>query len=740
MKAKIIQIISCFFHSTGAVLKKLFHWKTLLKSIAGLLLVVFVGAFIFLWYISNYPNIPEYTQINEYRFLNQSKEKHCLNGDGKEDFAYQGWCEQERQHYYRLPQGTEFFGLQYNWITHLERPVGKKPLVTREYMQRLGFIYDPSPTVNSNNPDDLPVGLTWHFDPDTKAKMLDVSCAACHSAQITYQGTALVIDGGPGGHALPSLDPTQFISNSIISLSTTYINPLKFNRFAKKVLRDVPKEEYSSAKSSLRKAVWSSMKQALVYGKNNGSLYPTAEGYGRTDALGRIANTVYGDNISKDNYHVANAPVNYPHLWDIWAFDWVQWMGTVRQAMARNINEALGTRAKLDLLHADKLFDNSVIVTDLHCIETTLQQLKPPSWPEDLFGTINQPLAAEGRGIFADVCAKCHGPFPRKTVNGVSDIADTGKSHQCTTCHGPLMTNGDGKLIELTDRTIHPPVKISDGYQLGEPKFALQYQRDWYWEMIHIPLEHIGTDPTSASNMLNNTYDITRLVESIRQAKAQGVLVREPDSTSIPDITKTGFAEGLAFIGGEVRADQYRKWGLIEPDGYAVVAGKEKQVADLDGFGESDAPKNWRAYRPRPLQAIWATAPYLHNGSVPSIYQLLSPAEERDQSFYLGRKEFLPETLGLDVSKFKGAFKFDTSVTGNSNLGHEFNDGLCGDGVIGYELKDQPGYCRQLTRHEKLAIIEYLKIHDDGERPDPESTPHCEDVTWPQENLTSVAP
>ncbi|MBL4674087.1 MAG: hypothetical protein JKX81_17640 [Arenicella sp.] len=727
-------------------MKRLLHWKTILKTIASLLLLIFVGAYGYLWSISNYPNIPQYTEISEYRFLTPSSDKVCTNpapqngnpNDPNNDLlqvSYQGWCDQQRQHYYRTPQGTEFFGLQYDWISNLEKPVGKKPLVTRKYMQRLGYIYDPAKTPNVNNPSDLPVGLTWHYSPETKAKMLDVSCAACHSAQITFRGTAMVIDGGPGGHALPSLEPTQFIANSIVSLSTTYLNPLKFNRFAKKVLKDVAESEYTAAKKNLRKATWSSIKQALIYAKNNGSLYPTTEGYGRTDALGRIANTVYGDYISPDNYRTADAPVNYPHLWDIWAFDWVQWMGTVSQAMARNINEALGTRAKINLLHGAELYNNSVMVPELHCIETTLQFLKPPQWPEDLMGRVDRTLAAQGATIFAETCASCHGPFPRKAVNGDINHADAGKTHECTTCHGPTMTNNDGTLIELKDTRNHPPVAVNDSRRLGKPEsdFQLQYKRDWYWELIHIPLEHIGTDPTSASNMLNNRYDISPLVEQIKQLRANGSFLRLPDPASIPDPTKTGFAEGLGFIGGEVRAKQYRQWGLIEQNGYAVVAGEQEQVADLNGFGESDTPENWRAYRPRPLEGVWATAPFLHNGSVPSIFQLLSPSEERDQVFYLGRKEYNPATLGLEVSKFKGAFKFDTSITGNSNLGHEFNDGLCGDGVIGYELADRPGYCRQFTQRERLALVEYLKIHKDGERPQPESEPHCSDVQWPNQ-------
>lgn len=742
-----MRILSAVFRFVGRSIKKLLHWKTL----STLFLLLFVGVYGYLWYISNYPNIPEYSEITEYRFLTPSNDKVCSNpapengnpDDPNNDLktvSYQGWCDEQRQHYYRTPQGTEFFGLEYDWISRLERPVGKKPLVTREYMQQLGYIYDPAKKPNENNPGDLPVGLTWHYNPETKAKMLDVSCAACHSAQITYRGTALVIDGGPGGHALPSLAPTQFIANSVVSLTTTYINPFKFNRFAKKVLKDVPEADYSASKKQLRKATWGAIKQALVYAKNNGSLYPTEEGYGRTDALGRIANTVYGDYITPKNYHIADAPVNYPHLWDIWAFDWVQWMGTVSQAMARNINEALGTRSKIDLLHGNDLYNNSVMVPELHCIETTLQFLEPPQWPEDLFGSIDTELASEGSKIFGEVCAACHGPFLRKTVTGVREGSDAGKTHECTTCHGPTMTNNDGKLIELKDYRDHPPVQVSDTLRLGRPvpQFELQYKRDQYWELIHIPLDHIGTDPTSASNMLNNTYDITPVVKQIEQLRANGSFLRLPDPASIPDTTKAGFAEGLAFIGGEVRAKQYRQWGLLEKDGYGIVPGKEEQVADLDGFGESDKPENWRAYRPRPLEGVWATAPYLHNGSVPSIFQLLSPAEERDQEFYLGRKEYIPETLGLNVDKFKGAFKYDTGITGNSNLGHEFNDGLCGDGVIGYELADRPGYCRQFTHRERLAVVEYLKIHKDGPRPQPESEPHCSGVQWPANTEASA--
>lgn len=247
--------------------------------------------------------------------------------------------------------------------------------------------------------------------------------------------------------------------------------------------------------------------------------------------------------------------------------------------------------------------------------------------------------------------------------------------------------------------------------------------------MIHIPLEYIGTDPTSAENMINLRYDISSVVDLIKENRAKGNLLQLPDPATLPDPKNTEFAVGLSFIGGEVRYKQYREWGLM--DGYTPKPEHADAIKDLDGFGEVDNPVPWRAYRPRPLEAIWATAPFLHNGSVPSIYQLLLPADERDQEFYLGRKEFNPETLGFEVGKFKGAFKFDTALKGNSNLGHEFNDGLCGNGVIGYQIKDKPGYCRQFTEYERLALIEYLKTHNDGKRPDPESAPHCINAEWP---------
>ncbi len=107
-------------------------------------------------------------------------------------------------------------------------------------------------------------------------------------------------------------------------------------------------------------------------------------------------------------------------------------------------------------------------------------------------------------------------------------------------------------------------------------------------------------------------------------------------------------------------------------------------------------------YKARPLDGIWATAPFLHNGAVPNLYELLSPVAERSETFYLGSRLFDPEKVGYNTGRIEGGFELDTSQPGNSNKGHEFKgakDDKKGDGVIG----------RYLGPEERKALIEYLK-------------------------------
>ncbi len=101
-------------------------------------------------------------------------------------------------------------------------------------------------------------------------------------------------------------------------------------------------------------------------------------------------------------------------------------------------------------------------------------------------------------------------------------------------------------------------------------------------------------------------------------------------------------------------------------------------------------------YANAPLDGIWLRAPYLHNGSVPTLRDLLEPAENRPKSFYRGDDVYDPVKVGFvsDASERNGRklFKLDTSVAGNSNAGHEGEE-----------------YGTNLLPNQKDAVVEYLR-------------------------------
>ena len=132
-------------------------------------------------------------------------------------------------------------------------------------------------------------------------------------------------------------------------------------------------------------------------------------------------------------------------------------------------------------------------------------------------------------------------------------------------------------------------------------------------------------------------------------------------------------------------------------------------------------------YRARPLDGVWATAPYLRSGSVPTLYHMLVPQNKRPTKFCVGSREFDPKKVGLPMpdeheakpeikpeAKRKaepkvvrcaaGLTKLDTTQLGSSNLGHSFEGSETDTkklppGILGPKLSDQ----------ERDALVEYLK-------------------------------
>ncbi len=98
-------------------------------------------------------------------------------------------------------------------------------------------------------------------------------------------------------------------------------------------------------------------------------------------------------------------------------------------------------------------------------------------------------------------------------------------------------------------------------------------------------------------------------------------------------------------------------------------------------------------YEARVLNGVWAAAPYLHNGSVPTLAELLKPAAKRKASFEVG-PAYDPSAVGLAASQTQ--FKATMVTTDCSNPGS-------GNSRCGHE------YGTSLTDRQKRALIEYLK-------------------------------
>ncbi|HEV8543941.1 MAG TPA: hypothetical protein VGR78_16235 [Verrucomicrobiae bacterium] len=93
-----------------------------------------------------------------------------------------------------------------------------------------------------------------------------------------------------------------------------------------------------------------------------------------------------------------------------------------------------------------------------------------------------------------------------------------------------------------------------------------------------------------------------------------------------------------------------------------------------------------------PLDGLWLRAPYLHNGSVPNMRELLEPVEKRTPVFYRGYDVYDPANMGFVTSgpdAERAGWKLDTQERGNKNIGHNYGTNLSGE--------------------EKQALLEYLK-------------------------------
>ena len=139
------------------------------------------------------------------------------------------------------------------------------------------------------------------------------------------------------------------------------------------------------------------------------------------------------------------------------------------------------------------------------------------------------------------------------------------------------------------------------------------------------------------------------------------------------------------------------------------IAGVRAQIEMVNIVRPPEEPKmpnGGAGYKARPLNGIWATAPYFHNGSVPSLYETLLPSNRRSPAFFVGSRRFNPIHVGFDTSNCDGGSLFRVldencqPIPGNSNHGHE------GPGFT--ETKEN-GVWREFTDGERWDLVEYMK-------------------------------
>ncbi len=627
-------------------------------------------------------------------------------GDSFEKVTYlpQGWDAADSLWFYTTTQGSDL--LPYDFFMALEQANKKEAFSSSENMNH--FRYLPQKATFSN-PDALPVGFVK--DSYRGKNYIGYTCAACHTGQINYEGTGIRIDGAPA-----SADLDGFMSSLSKALKATADNADTRKRFIAQVLkRNGDYDSEAEVEADLKKY----NQRIAEYNIINRSKTPY--GYARLDAFGRIYNRVLehvldakqlrkilqetlteeelktvlknvdsvlsGDErdhivtrvselltpkqvlqLRNKIFNPPDAPVSYPFLWDIPQHDYVQWNGLASNAgvgpVGRNTGEVIGVFGTLDWAEKEGFslsaliggqgfgnhisFTSSINVRNLRRLESKLWELQSPQWPEALFGRIDPERKARGDKLFTRYCASCHAEIDRSAE--------------------------DRRIV----------ANLSSIGNVGtDPKMALNSVNYLGWSGILLN-QYVGVDVGKI--LVDKRAPAAAL---LTQADINVVATPDPDKWFLRRWGEWAYDLATAFFDNEIKPSI--KQGNYEPDTTA------RPFASL------------LSYKGRSLNGIWATAPYLHNGSVPTLYDLLLPkkrpgdpedGEYRPDQFQVGSREFNPGRVGLKSEGYQG-FTFLSSLEGNSNAGHEYASGRTAqpNGTI------PPA----LTKEERLDLLEYLK-------------------------------
>lgn len=475
----------------------------------------------------------------------------------------------------------------------------------------------------------LPVGFVR--DGSAAEPYVGMTCAACHTGQLRIEGVTWRIDGGRA-----KSDFQLFLTELGSAASATLADPSRFDAFATAVLGT---GATAATVDKLRRDLteWTTRYTDFM----RASLPDPAWGPGRLDAFGMIFNRVTGLDL-KDPANVsrADAPVRYPFIWDAPRQDHTQWTGaapngTYLRGLARNTGEVFGVFGRFDPtpipIHT-AIYNNGVNLSGLQTLEEKVVALKPPRFADT---GLPIDLVKSGRGaeLFKSECSGCHGIQPSGLVQNAWQT--------------PIEAVGtDARTFERSKLT-------------GAPR-ALEGTRE------PVVIGPALTDPSPKLDILANAV-IGSLVH--------GALTLDPAIRQA--INRDVAEQRLPMVG--------RASSGATPQGAA--ANIQQATKDLYKLPKQDPGA---AYEARVLSGIWAVGPYLHNGSVPTLYDLLKPVGERPRRFAVGHEEFDPVKLGLRTEAAPGRAMFVVDpARGNGNAGHEYGTGL--------------------SEPDRWALVEYLK-------------------------------
>ena len=511
----------------------------------------------------------------------------------------QGWSQDDRDWFHSFSQGSQL--MPYNWFRNLENPGDARPF-RAGIPQRYGYLARP---LTKDNPDGLPVGFA--IDKTRLQWWIGLTCAACHTGRVAYNGKVVQIDGAPT-HG----DLFGFLNGLGDAMVATRNDPAKLDRLYQRLKPALPPGEQTQAKFAAAFAAASDNMAAFVAQSRS----PHAWGPARADAFGMIFNRVGAIDIGiAANALPPAAPVSYPFLWSTNVQTKTQWNGLVGDntneavRLGRNVGELLGVFGRAPNLSKPAGFRldryaATVRIDNLNKADRLIGILEPPKWWQEL-PPLDPALVRAGQAIYARAgCSSCHAPATlpyggRPIVAVLTALGEIGTDPVAATDSH----NRDLRTGSLAGRRVLP--LIGQPLQPVEPAAALLGQ------------VVIGT---IASNLFGPTADGSVAVP-VPERRTQA------DPTERPAIVKQGERTPLAYKGG-------------------------------------------------PLEGIWATAPYLHNGSVPDLWSLLLPPASRPTSFSVGSIEYDAEKGGFRSQAGAGSFTFDTRLPGNSNAGHTYGTAL----------------------------------------------------------------